>query len=302
VIKKKENKMHNLPITLFLVLLPTLSYGMTSINNTEIYKPCIPGFSETNCPENQNCFRFFCYPKAGSDEPLKSCKKEKKDCKDPKTPKCYKNPSYGICVSDEDYDLCETHQGCQDKGLGDKCCGDYCCNQVYFDALLQISCNGNEVCDEVQKRMDEHDGEALAKSLICQTDTDCKSEQQGTNCCTDDPILKDVVLTDGIENWNGQKRCCMHENGKRLLNDLPEQELDFDAETEISDRIFKMDNKKEYCDKLSEPMQQKFQTCKDLKTAVPEIDWDTTTNPSTSGASDITVSIYTLIYVILFCF
>ena len=77
----------------------------------------------------------------------------------------------------------------------------------------------------------------------------------------------------------------------------------------------------EYCNQLSEPMQQKFQTCKDLKTAVPgvpevitqktkqenssqnaQVDWETTTNPSTSGASDITVSIYTLICVILFCF
>ena len=36
----------------------------------------------------------------------------------------------------------------------------------------------------------------------------------------------------------------MHADGKRKLNDLPEEELDTDAENEISLRIFEKDNKK----------------------------------------------------------
>ena len=102
----------------------------------DTYKPCIPDI--TDCPADQICFKYFCYPKSGASTPLKSCKK-RSDCNDdPNATKCFKRSRSGICVSEEDYELCLTHEQC--NGRGGKCCFGFCCNEKYYQALLAIEC------------------------------------------------------------------------------------------------------------------------------------------------------------------
>ena len=138
---------------LAFVFLFAFTVAVLEINNTTIYKPCIP--DATDCPANQQCFQYFCYPKKGATDPLKSCKKNSKcegwTSKTENTEKCFKRGT-GVCVHSEDYDTCEAHTDCE--GRGDKCCSDYCCNVEYFDSLLKIACpEGDEDC-EVRYRLD----------------------------------------------------------------------------------------------------------------------------------------------------
>ena len=129
-----------------LAFLPALTLAVTSITNTTTFKPCFMGSDSTECPQDQECFQYFCYPKEGANDPLKLCKKTKECGSSVTNLKCYKPmPTYGICVSSEDYDMCESHEECQ--GRGDRCCGDYCCNKNYFKNLIAISCKADdEVC------------------------------------------------------------------------------------------------------------------------------------------------------------
>ena len=127
-----------------LVFLPTFTSAVQNINNTEIYKPCISDVTE--CPNDQVCIQYFCYPKVASDnDPLKSCNKNSQcdGWRPSKTEKCFKEGQNGVCVPAEDYEMCESHEEC--KGRGEKCCGDYCCNSEYFDALIsEIVCDSND--------------------------------------------------------------------------------------------------------------------------------------------------------------
>ena len=63
-----------------------------------------------------------------------------------KTPtKCFKERGKGVCVSEADYNKCESHEDCQAKG--GKCCSDYCCNEKYYNSLNEIVSNCNsEIC------------------------------------------------------------------------------------------------------------------------------------------------------------
>ena len=131
-----------------LVFLPALTLAVTVINDPQTYKPCT--LDPTVCPADQACFKYFCYPKkASAGEPLKSCSKNSK-CpgynQRPRTEKCLKEGRNGVCVSVEDYEMCEAHDECKDRG--GKCCNDYCCNVEYFDALLKTACpEGDEDCE-----------------------------------------------------------------------------------------------------------------------------------------------------------
>ena len=42
-------------------------------------------------------------------------------------------------------------------------------------------------------------------------------------CCEDNSLLKDIVLSDPMENWNGSKRCCMSTTKLRKLSDVDEK-------------------------------------------------------------------------------
>ena len=122
-----------------LVFLPALTLAVTVINDTQTFKPCFMG--STECPENQQCFQYFCYPLKGATTPLKSCTKNS-HCdgyrsRTDNTEKCYKNGK-GVCVPSEDYETCEAHEECKDRG--GKCCGERCCNTEYFDALQKTAC------------------------------------------------------------------------------------------------------------------------------------------------------------------
>ena len=130
-----------------LVFLPALTLAVTVINDTETYKPCI--IDSTVCPGDQVCFKYFCYPKNSAVEPLKSCTKNS-ECPGyelkPKTAKCLKEGRNGVCVPAEDFETCEVHEECKDRG--EKCCGDYCCNKEYFEAFLKLNCTeGDEFCE-----------------------------------------------------------------------------------------------------------------------------------------------------------
>ena len=42
-------------------------------------------------------------------------------------------------------------------------------------------------------------------------------------CCEDNSLLKDIVLSDPMENWEDKMRCCMHANKLRKLSDVDEK-------------------------------------------------------------------------------
>merc|ERR1711962_1077290 len=97
----------------------------------------------------------------------------------------------------------------------------------------------------------------------------CCVVQFGEKCCIDDPILEDIILSDEALNWNGQKRCCMHNEGKRTLDDLDLDALINPDLAKISDKIFNMGSKaKAYCEGLQRNTQEAFQTCRNLQGAI----------------------------------
>ena len=125
-----------------LVFLPALTLAVTVINDTQTFKPCFA--RSTKCPENELCFQYFCYPKTGATVPLKSCKKNSQcpGYRPDRTEKCFKEGGKGVCVPAEDYETCEAHEECKDRG--GKCCGERCCNPEYFDALMKAPCNDDK--------------------------------------------------------------------------------------------------------------------------------------------------------------
>jgi len=308
-------------LSFLLVFLPTLSFGVKTINNTEKYKPCIAGSTLPNlqCPENQFCYQTFCYPKKPSDdEPLKLCKR-KSECKDPGYTCKAAYSSQKLCVLNDDSELCKSHQGCQNQGSGDKCCGDFCCNNAYYDALTQQDCLNDDnsldaYCNSIINKITVLD----AESQICQTDANCTTQHLGEKCCIDDPILKEITLSDEALNWKGQKRCCMHKEGKRTLDDLDLDALIMVDESTISAKIYEMPNKKAYCEGLQKNTQEAFQTCKNLQGAEmgeefipPTLPQEKTptqekqitkSDPSKSASAGIRFSFFTLIGILLLHF
>ena len=73
--------MNTLSNLIILVILPVITLAVTNITNTQTYEPCIPSSKTTQCPQNQACFQYFCFPKEASlNDPLKSCDRPT-DCK-----------------------------------------------------------------------------------------------------------------------------------------------------------------------------------------------------------------------------
>jgi len=150
--------MLNFPnVFILTVCLPALTLAVSSINDIQTYKPCI--VDSVECPDNQACFQYFCYPKeASAEEPLTSCKKNSEcDGWSPnKTEKCFKEGQSGVCIPAEDYEMCEAHEDCE--GRGEKCCNDYCCNNDYFQALLEVPCRQKDTdCMEIKKSLKSYE-------------------------------------------------------------------------------------------------------------------------------------------------
>jgi len=248
----------------FLVFLPAVTVAVIEINNIELYKPCI--VDSTACPDDHACIQYFCYPKVASEEdPLKSCKKNS-HCdgwKPDKTEKCFKEGQNGVCVAAEDYEMCEAHEECEDRG--GKCCGDYCCNEEYFDALQTQECTeGDEACEEVQTVMFSQEMESLA----CESNEACEAKHEGHVCCDDNPLLINLTLTDELLNWEGDRRCCMNSEGIRKveqIEDLTDADLNL-----ISARIFEFDDKRDFCKGLLPALAEDLQTCVDETEAEAE--------------------------------
>jgi len=144
-------------VFILTVCLPVLTLAVSNINDIQTYKPCIP--NSTECPDDQVCFKYFCYPKSPSaEEPLRSCKRNS-ECpgfKPDKTEKCLKQGQNGVCVLADDYETYESHEEC--KGRGDKLCGDYCCNKEYFQALLDIECKPKDLlCKENKETLESYE-------------------------------------------------------------------------------------------------------------------------------------------------
>jgi len=252
---------------LAFVFLPAFTVAVLEINDTTIYKPCIQ--DTTECPAEQECFQYFCYPKQGATDPLKSCTKNSQcegwTSRKDHTEKCYKNGK-GVCVPKEDNEMCEAHVDC--KGRGDKCCNDYCCNVEYFDALLKIACpegDGHEDCEGVKKTMQDIENTFLKESLVCTTDALCEAKKNGHMCCEDNSLLKDIVLSDPMENWDGKKRCCMSATKLRKLSDVDEKLTGGDYD-KIGQEIGKLAPAKqvEKCEELETSIAEKIPTCKTL--------------------------------------
>ena len=47
-----------------------------------------------------------------------------------------------------------------------------------------------------------------------------QAEHTGHKCCSDNPLLKDVLLSDETLNWEGDKRCCFSATGERQLDEI----------------------------------------------------------------------------------
>jgi len=242
-----------------LVFLSASTLAVQVIDDIQTYKPCFSG----GCEGEEVCFQYFCYPKSGQDTPLRSCKKSKQ-CRDLGDYKCYKpSPTTGICVESTDYEMCEGHEECE--GRGGKCCGDYCCNEEYFEALQTQECiAGDEVCEEVQTVLYSIEMESLA----CESNEGCEAKHAGHKCCSDNPLLENVTLSDETQNWEGDKRCCMSATGIRQLDEI-EQLTDEDTDA-IDEKISGLPDRRDFCKALIKPLQEGFQTCVDEKEAEAE--------------------------------
>jgi len=155
---------HN--VFILTVCLPVLTLAVSRINDIQTYKPCIP--DSTECPDDQVCFQYFCYPKAPSaEEPLTSCKRNS-ECpgfKPDKTEKCFKQGQNGVCVLADDYETYESHEEC--KGRGDKLCGDYCCNKEYFQALLDVECKPKDLlCKENKETLNSYEPTEKPQTIV----------------------------------------------------------------------------------------------------------------------------------------
>jgi len=247
---------------LAFVFLPAFTVAVLEINDTTIYKPCIVDL--TACPDDHSCIQYFCYPKVASEaDPLTSCKKNS-HCdgwKPDKTQKCFKEGQNGVCIAAEDYDKCEAHEECDSRG--GKCCGDYCCNAEYFDALLKLNCTkGDENCEEAKAVMAGQE----KKSLECTTDQLCEEKHTGHTCCEDNSLLKNIDLSDSMENWNGSKRCCTSAtNQPRKLSEVDERLTSGDW-AKISQEVATLPSAKqeEMCKELEKPISEEILTCKTL--------------------------------------
>ena len=47
-----------------------------------------------------------------------------------------------------------------------------------------------------------------------------QAKHTGHKCCSDNPLLKDVLLSDETLNWEGDKRCCFSATGERQLDEI----------------------------------------------------------------------------------
>jgi len=246
---------------LALVFLSASTLAIQSIDDIDTYKPCI--LDSTECPSDQICFQYFCYPKeADPQEPLTSCKK-RSDCKDVEgSPKCFKQSRVGICVSEDDYEMCESHAECEDKG--GKCCGDYCCNEVYFQALQDTPCDDyDEACEETKDTL----GDIEVESLACTEDSACEDKHTGHTCCEDHELLLNVTLSIDTLNWNGDKRCCMSNDGIRQLHQIENFDNLTDADIDqIDENIYRHHDKRNLCKTLTNHLAEDvFQTCEEEK-------------------------------------
>ena len=50
-----------------------------------------------------------------------------------------------------------------------------------------------------------------------------QGKQSGHTCCEDNSLLKNITLSDPMENWGGSKRCCMSATKLRKLSDVDEK-------------------------------------------------------------------------------
>jgi len=244
-----------------LVFLPASILAIQSIDDIKIYEPCI--VDSTVCPsEDQVCFQYFCYPKeADPQDPLTSCKRNS-DCKDVDgEPKCFKTSRVGICVSVDDYEMCESHEECEDKG--GKCCGDYCCNEEYFQALQETPCEEeDEACNEVVGDITVYE----EKSLACLDDSTCEAKHAGHTCCEDNSLLNNVTLSIATLNWKGDKRCCMSNDRIRQLHQIENfDNLTADDIDLIDGNIYTHPDKRNLCKTFTHHLEGVFETCVEEK-------------------------------------
>jgi len=247
-----------------LVFLSASTLAVEDINDIGNFKPCFEGVPG-GCSSEDLCFQYFCYPKSKMETPLRSCKKPT-ECKDLGDFKCYKpSPIAGVCVQSADNDMCEGHDECE--GRGGKCCGDYCCNEEYFQELLKKECSEDDdegVCSDVQKNLIKYEKESLA----CESNEECEAKHTGHKCCSDNPLLKDVLLSDETLNWEGDKRCCFSATGERQLDEI--ENLTQEDYGLIDGKVSELPNKREFCKDLLKPLQDSFQTCIDEREAEAE--------------------------------
>merc|ERR1719362_581212 len=103
----------------------------------------------------------------------------------------------------------------------------------------------------------------VRQELVCTTDALCEEKQSGHRCCKDNSLLKNIDLSDAIENWGGAMRCCMSTSNLRKLSDVDDKLTPADyvkVDQEVA--TLPKDKQEETCDELEEPIAGKIKTCK----------------------------------------
>merc|ERR1719362_1995235 len=103
----------------------------------------------------------------------------------------------------------------------------------------------------------------VRQELVCTTDALCEEKQSGHRCCKDNSLLKNIDLSDPIENWGGAMRCCMSTSNLRKLSDVDDKLTPADyvkVDQEVA--TLPKDKQEETCDELEEPIAGKIKTCK----------------------------------------
>ncbi len=222
----------------FLFLIITvLSKSTAARFDPDTYPACI---TDSDCQEVHNlpshhvCFKYFCYPgHQGSLKletgPLKSCQ-SKSDCPDAQT--CFKQPLYisdgnertGVCLTRDEGKMCLEHGSCSGNGSLDKCCKTSCCSQDYFQAL---------------------------KDLPCKSDTVCQMLRLGDQCCID-------VMS--ISRSGYDQKCCDNPLGPVTT---PSKNIDDQDIIEINSNLrhLQSDVKDTVCNGLSEDFKADLTVC-----------------------------------------
>ena len=86
-----------------------------------------------------------------------------------------------------------------------------------------------------------------------------QAKSTGHKCCSDNPLLKDVALSEEIQNWSGTKRCCFSATGERQLDKI--ENLTNEDKKDINQKLSELPNKRVRWSIYTQNIFLKYQKC-----------------------------------------